>query len=139
MDASIFMDKSVTPDSAALSTALGKSFALWEETVRITKELYPALIEEWAFPGSKHGWSFRLKDKKRVLIYLLPREKYFMIAMVFGEKACAEVKVSTIADHIKAMLAEARPYAEGRGVRVAIRERSGLDDIRKMLEIKLRN
>jgi len=47
-------------------------------------EKYPEGFEEWNFPGKKYGWSFRIKDKKRAIVYLLPGDDAFMVAFVFG-------------------------------------------------------
>jgi hypothetical protein len=100
-------------------------------------EKFPAGLQEWHYPGQKYGWSFRIKDKKRAIIYFLPRERFFMVAFVFGEKATAQVLASGIAPAIKSLLEQAKAYAEGRGIRIDIRDKSGLADIKKLVEIKL--
>ena len=73
-----------------------------------TKKQYPEAIEEWNFSSEKFGWSFRLKDKKRVLIYLLPRDQYFKVAFVFGDKATDAILESTIAESIKSDIKAAK-------------------------------
>ena len=50
-------------------------------------EKNPAAIEEWHVAVKKYGWGFRIKDKKRAIIYLSPRKEFFKAAMVFGQKA----------------------------------------------------
>ena len=84
---SYFTDKKFIPTNPDLKKTLGSTFSIWESLVDTTKTLYPKAIEEWNFPDEKYGWSFRIKDKKRVIIYLLPQDKFFKVSLVFGQKA----------------------------------------------------
>lgn len=87
----------------------------------------------------KYGWSYRIKDKRRAIIYFLPRDKFFKVAFVFGQKATDIIMASDIDDDIKAELLQARKYAEGRGIRIEIKNELIISDIKKLIEIKLAN
>ena len=137
MDQSIFMNKARIPSEADLISSLGKSAGFWNEISEFVLLNYPKAIREWSYPGKNYGWSFRLKDSKRVIIYLLPRDKYFKVAFVFGQKATEQVLLSDVANEIKDALSSARVYAEGRGIRLDIKEQADLNDIKKLVEIKL--
>lgn len=138
METSIFTNKAKMPDNVQLSAALGDLFKVWMSIMEYTMKAYPKAAEEWNYPGQKYGWSFRIKDKKRAIVYLLPRDKYFMAAFVFGEKATADALVSSIQDAVKEIIASARVYAEGRGFRIEVRNEENLKDIIKLIDIKLR-
>lgn len=71
---SIFTDKTITPTSADLEKAIGATYAIWQDLEKFTTATAPFTAAEWNFSGEKFGWSYRIKDKKRVLIYLLPRD-----------------------------------------------------------------
>ena len=88
--------KTVKPTEIDLKDALGSTFSIWQLIRDFTKLLYPTAIEEWSFSGDKFGWSFRLKDKKRVLVYLLPRDSFFKVALVFGQNATDKILESNI-------------------------------------------
>lgn len=139
MDTSIFMDKTRIPDDFMLNEALGDSHHVWMEIRDYVFQKYPNAIEEWNSPGKNYGWSFRIKDKKRAIIYLLPRDKYFLVAFVFGEKATTEALESGINKEIKTIIESARVYAEGRGFRIEVRNAAIVQDVRKMIDIKLAN
>ncbi len=139
MDISIFTDKSKTPTEEDLRVALGKNYRLWEEIREHALSKGPKLVQDWSFPGPKYGWSFRIKDKKRAIIYLLPRDKYFKVAFVFGQRAYEEIMQSNISEGIKQALCEAKVYAEGRGIRIDVRDAEILPEIRALVEIKIRN
>ena len=137
MEHSIFLDKSHMPSDADLKEALGGQYELWMEIRKMVYQKYCTGIEEWNFPGKKHGWSFRIKDKKRAIIYLLPRQDEFLVAFVFGNKAYEAILRSQVSDQIKTGLIDARVYAEGRGIRIPVPDRSALEDIYRLIDFKL--
>jgi hypothetical protein len=139
MDASVFTDKEKKPGDGDLAAALGATFGLWVTLRNSVLEKYPAALQEWHFPGQKYGWSFRMKDKKRAIIYFLPRDGFFKVALVFGGKATAQALAAEISPAIKSELEQAKAYAEGRGIRIEVRDRAALADIAKLVEIKLAN
>lgn len=137
MDTSIFMDKAVLPDEEALKSAISETFPLWQALKVYAYAKYPKATEEWFTSGKKYGWAFRVKDKKRAIIYLLPRNGYFKAAFMFGQKATDQIMASDIDDGIKAELMTAKVYMEGRGIRIDITVKNQLEDIRKLIDIKL--
>lgn len=139
MDKSIFTDKTKPPSKKDLATALGKTLILWNEITAFVQGRYPGAINEWNFPGEKYGWSYRIKDKKRAIIYLLPRDNYFKAAFIFGQKAVDAVNNSAISEEIKKELAAAKVYAEGRGIRLDVKTKKSIEDIKRLVEIKLAN
>lgn len=136
---SIFTNKTTTPTPTDLENALGATFPLWKIFETFTIEQYPAATREWHYSGEKYGWSYRIKDKKRVLLYLLPRDQFFKAAFVFGEKATAQIMESDVSEAIKTELMLARPYAEGRGIRIDIKDASLVTDIQKLITLKIAN
>lgn len=138
-DISIFQDKASMPTDKELAEKLESSFERWKSIHDLVLRKYPGGLAEWNYPGKNYGWNFRIKDKKRALIYLLPREGYFKVAFVFGDKAVNEIVQSNISNHIKTAINQATKYAEGRGIRIDIMDDSVLRDIEQLIDIKLHN
>jgi hypothetical protein len=139
MEPSIFPDKTKIPDDLMLREALGAVYSAWMEIRDYVFRVYPKSAEEWNSPGQKYGWSFRIKDKKRAIIYLLPRDKYFLVAFVFGANATTEALASGIIKGFKSTIESARVYAEGRGFRIEVRDDAVLKDIKTLIDVKLAN
>ena len=137
MDISIFADKKMIPTTENLKESLDGTYEIWNELTGYVHLKYPSAIDEWKYSGDKYGWSFRIKDKKRVIIYLLPRDKFFKTAFVFGQKATDAVMNSRISDNIKSELESARVYAEGRGIRLDILNETILNDLKTLIDIKI--
>lgn len=139
MDISIFTDKENIPTDSDLVSALGNTCNLWHRILDYVHSQYPDAKNEWNYPGAKYGWSFRIRDKKRAIIYLLPRNKYFKVAFVFGQKATDTILKSDISQDIRSELENARVYAEGRGIRIDIKNEEVLRDIHLLTDIKIAN
>ncbi len=135
METSIFINKEKIPNNNDLTNSLGDTCEIWKTIVDYVHLKYPNSIDEWNC--SKNGWSFRMKDKKRAIIYFLPRDKYFKVAFVFGQKATDIIMQSQIATSIKIELDSAKVYAEGRGIRIDIKDKLIINDIKALIDIKL--
>lgn len=136
---SIFTEKASQPTEEALFDALGDLYPLWKTINDHCINLYPEATANWHYSGDKNGWSYRMSDKKRVLIYLLPRDGFFKTAFVFGQKAMNEIEISNIAESIKLELRQAKVYAEGRGIRLEVKDNNILKDIQQLIAIKIQN
>jgi hypothetical protein len=98
---------------------------------------YPNATADWTFPGPKYGWNFRMKDKKRAILYFLPRNKFFKVAFVFGQKATDVILKSNISEYIKNEPKSAKAYAEGRGIRIDVKNKKVMNDIKTLINVKL--
>lgn len=137
MALSIFENKEIIPDAKQLKNVLGKTYDNWVEIKAFVLSQYPKALEEWNYSGKNYGWGFRLKDKKRVIIYLTPCNNFFLFSFVYGEKATQAALKSNISKEIKQMIESAKVYAEGRGVRLEIHNNDSISDIKELIKIKL--
>nr|WP_294860639.1 DUF3788 family protein [uncultured Fluviicola sp.] len=139
MDTSIFTNKNSVPGDSDLSLELKDTYDLWCAIRNHVHKIYPDAIDEWHYSGAKYGWSFRIKDKKRVIVYLLPRGGFFKTAFLFGQKATDVIINSKLSPFIIEQLEAAKVYAEGRGIRIDILDAAFVNDMKQLVEIKLAN
>jgi hypothetical protein len=139
MAASVFEDKATMPDDKMLANALGKSNRLWQEIKKHLKAEYGELIEEWKFYGRKSGWVLKTLRKKRNLFFFIPLEGSFQVSFVFGEKAVVAVEKSGLPQELITELKNARKYAEGRGLRIDVKNSADVEHVKKLVEIKVNN
>lgn len=137
-DISLFTDKAHTPTEQELEAGLGHTYIFWKRLRSTTSNLAPSATGIWHYSGKKFGWSFRILDKKRVIVYLLPRESYFKVAFVFGDRAIRAIMDSAIADEIKEELVRATRYAEGKGIRIPIKSDILLLDTEQLITVKVK-
>ena len=60
-----------------------------------------------------------------------------MVAFNFGQKAFEKIMDSNVSQEIKHSLESATVYAEGRGVRIEVKNKKPLKDISQLIDIKL--
>ena len=137
MALSAFDDKASPPGDRALERMLGRTSRLWARMKNDLQAAHGPLIEEWNFSGKAYGWSFRLKEKKRTIVYMTPCRAHFLASFVLGEKACRAAHSAGLAASVLAVIDDAPRYAEGRGVRIPVRRRRDLDTVASLAEIKV--
>ena len=139
MGLSAFSDKSRQPRAEDLKTTLGRSATHWDSLTSHIAAEYAPLEETWNFAGANWGWSLRLKQKKRTVLYMTPCKGFFLVGFVLGEKAVKSAHDSPLPDSILAVIDEAKKYAEGRAVRIEIKNKRDLEITKKLAAIKMAN
>jgi hypothetical protein len=138
-DVSIFMEKAIVPTEDMLQEKIGLSYSWWTEIREFVLASFTKCVAEWNFPGKNYGWSYRIKDKKRAIIYLLPRNGHLKVAFVFGQKATDQILAGDFSAEIKDQLMKAKKYAEGRGISIDVADEDILMEIKKLVWIKMKN
>lgn len=136
---SVFLNPTVAPTQSDLADALGSTHELWQALERFVVELVPNTHAAWKCTHAKTGWSYRISDSKRVLLYLLPRDGYFKAAFVFGQNATDTIFASSIDSYIQQELRAAKVYVEGRGIRIDVNDNTRMEDIKMLIRIKVGN
>jgi len=139
MDTSYFTDLTKIPCNEDLKVAIGDLFPVWMEIRNFVFEKYPAAVEEWHISIKKYGWLYRIKDKKRAIIYLSPREGFFKATMVFGQKAVDKIMLTDISEELKLELKSSKVYVEGRVLRIEKVDYLNIPDLKNLIEIKIAN
>ena len=100
---------------------------------------YAPLDKAWIFAGAKWGWSLRLRRKKRTVLYMTPCNRHFLVGFALGEKAVKAAHACRLPNSILAIIDEAPKYAEGRGVRVAVKNKKDLAAVKELAAMKMAN
>ena len=139
MALSAFDDKSKPPTDKDLAATLGRTFALWKELQKLIEARFAPVTIEWISSSKSTRWGKRLKTEKRVIVYLAPREGYFLASFALGEKAVRAAHESKLPASVLATIDSAKKYAEGRGVRLEVRTAKDVRNIEQIAIIKMAN
>jgi hypothetical protein len=139
MALSAFDDKSRPPQDDDLATTLGSAFVFWNELKRLIASRFTPLSMEWRFSSKKTGWGLRLKREKRTVLYMTPCEGYFMASFALGEKAVKAAHENDLPVSVLEIIDSAKKYAEGRGVRLEVRNAEDVRNVEKLAVIKMAN
>jgi len=139
MALSAFDDRSKEPRAVDLKSTLGRSSAHWDSLIAYIAAEYAPLDKTWSFAGAKWGWSLRLKQKKRTVLYMTPCNRHFLVGFALGEKAVKAAHARPLPDSILTVIDEAKRYAEGRGVRVEVKNKKDLEIAKGLAAAKMEN
>ena len=139
MALSAFDDKANEPGQRDLEKTLGRSAAHWVALVAHIAAEFAPLDESWNFAGAKWGWSLRLKQKKRTVLYMTPCRKHFLVGFALGERAVQAAREGGLPGPVLEQIEQAPKYAEGRGVRLEVRTKKDLEAVKRIAAIKMAN
>jgi hypothetical protein len=139
MALSAFDDKSKPPEDADLATTLGDTFVFWNKLKRLIASRFAPLSMEWGFTSKKTGWGLRLKQEKRTILYMTPCHGYFLASFALGEKAAKAAHESNLPASVLEVIDNAKKYAEGKGVRLEVRNAEDVRNVGKLAPIKITN
>ena len=132
-------DKAREPSDADVAEVLGDASHLWTDLKALMASQFDPLAEDWTFSGKKWGWSLRLKQKKRAVLYMTPSTGFFFAGFALGEKAVAAANSSDLPPSLLEIINDSQKYAEGRAVRLEVRSAADVDNVIEIAKIKMAN
>ena len=120
------------PSDAALKARLGPAHAAW----RALLASVPGVEHQWKVYSAKAGWTLKLKEGERTLLYAHPQDGEFRVVVVLGEKAAKAALAARLPQRLRETIAAARPYVEGRSIPVVVRGPADLSDVERLLPFK---
>lgn len=134
-----FVGNTHPPSRTELEHALGPAAASWNEMVH-ELEQDGITAEEWkgVYPN-KYGWTLRLKQKSRTIVYLSPCAGCFRVGFILSDRAMEAAGKAVLPGPVKERLAHAPKYPEGHGLRLTVNSNKDLPPIRSIARIKMAN
>jgi hypothetical protein len=137
MEPNAFVGKKSKPTESQLALVLGPSKSLWDQIIEELSNECPT--QQWSSYSVKAGWSLKLKRKDRTILYLSPYAEGFRASFVLGDKAVRATRDAGLSRAVLKLIAEAKKYAEGTGIRVDVTSAADVEDVKNLATIKLAN
>ncbi len=137
MALSIFDEKSRPPEDVDLARALKESFLFWNELKKSIALRFKPSVFEWGFTSQTTGWGMRVRHRDRTILYLTPCEGYFLASFALGDKAVKAAHADDLPAAVLKVIDAAKKYAEGRGVRLEVRNGRDIRNVEKLAAIKM--
>lgn len=132
-----FAGQKESPSDEKLTAALGKARVAWDQLLQMLAADYGVDIAEWSSYSVKAGWSLRMKQRKRTIVWLSPAVGCFQVMFILGTRATAAAAVAGLSAVAHQALEDGVKYSEGTGVRLVIRNARELGSVKKLVAIKL--
>jgi len=139
MTPNAFIGRTSAPTDRDLTAALGAVKPLWNLIAKDMAQELGLAEREWKCAGRKYGWSLRLKQGTRNIVYLSPCQGCLRVAFILGDKAVRAARASKLGARATKLLDEAPRYPEGTGIRLEDVRSKDIPLIKKLARIKLEN
>jgi len=136
MALSAFADQAHQPTDRDPRSILGKSYVAWIRLIELVSDRISPVSQVWGFTSASSGWGLRLKRNDRVILYMTLREDHFLVSFALGEKAVAAARTRKLPTAVLKAIESAPKYAEGRGVRLEVRQAREVSALATLAEIK---
>lgn len=127
-------EDSEAPSADELARLLGKSHTAFRA---IASDRAGATCE-WKRYSKKAPWVLKVSEGRRTLFYLTPQAGQFEVTVVLGERAAEAALAGRVRHGLHAAIRSAKPYVEGRPVRVVVRGKADLAGVAQLLAVKLK-
>ena len=125
--------ESKPPDRQELATLLAGS----HDAFLALTQRSPAFRCEWKRYSKKSPWVLRVSQGDRTLLYASPMAGAFEVTVVVGERAAQAALAGRVSKALHASIRAAKPYVEGRPVRVMVRTQADLAGVEQLVAVKL--
>ncbi|MEI8334685.1 MAG: DUF3788 family protein [Chloroflexota bacterium] len=137
MEPSVFGDRTRIPTDRELEAVLGPAILLWGALKATLAVEFDPVVEAWSFAGKAHGWSLRLRRRDRAIVYLTPLPGGFRASLALPERAVPVALESHLPGPIRAVVAGAQAYPEGRAVRIEVTSEDDVASVMTLARIRM--
>jgi hypothetical protein len=121
------------PTAGDVSTLLGSSHAQFEVLTG-----RPGAACEWRRYSKTAPWVVKVSEGDRTLFYITPKPGHFEVTVVLGERAVVAALAGRVGKKLHAAIRKAKPYVEGRPVRVLVRGEADVQAVEELVAVKLK-
>jgi hypothetical protein len=121
------------PDAGQLATLLGRSHAAFSALTQRGS----GVTTEWKRYSKTAPWTLKVSHGERTLFYVTPQRGAFEATVVLGERAAEAALSGRVSKSLHASVRAAKPYAEGRPVRIVVTGEEELSGVEELLAVKL--
>ena len=132
----VLSDKSVIPTDDYIFSIIGKRKVHWVTIMKYLSENYPDASGSWNYYNDGKQWLFKLVRKKKTVFWSSILSDTFRITFYLGNKAETIIENSDLPQSIKEEFKTAKRYGLIRPVTIKIMDKTDVDNILKMIDIK---
>lgn len=138
MKTNVFLEREPVPTDELIEATIGAPFQQLLEIREFVNENVGPTKEEWKYYGKKYGYNLKTFLKRRNL-FIIIYEDHFTISLIYGSRAEAAIMESDVTEKSKKELSESRKYGEGKGISFDVYDARHMQDIKKLIMLKVEN
>jgi hypothetical protein len=136
MPLSAFHDQESLPTDAGVRHVLGDAHATWELLLGLVAERIGPVSEVWKCTSVKTGWGLRVVRETKVILYMTPQPRQFVVSFALGERAVKAARMAKLSAAVMQVIEAAPGFVDGRRVRITVRDARDLETLAQLAAIK---
>jgi hypothetical protein len=136
METPILRDPQIFPSAEVLKDALGNTYSVFEELVKITTATEFGLVPEWNYYNDGKAWLCKVRYKKKTIFWLSVWDQYFKTTFYFTIDTSAGVAGLDIRKSLKENLNQSKPVGKLIPLTIDVRKKEQVKDLLKIIEYK---
>jgi hypothetical protein len=138
MNPVLLTDPNVTPDEKQVFAIIGDKSTLWLELHDYLYQQHKDISEVWRFYNDGKCWLFRYLKKTKTICWISILESTFQVGFWFGAKAEPIILASDLPENIMEEYRNAKKTKIGSGIGIVIRNRADLENVIKLMELRIK-
>jgi hypothetical protein len=136
METPALKDPAISPAKKVLQTALGKSYAAYEDLMTLVESDAFGLTPNWNYYNDGKAWLCKVQFKKKTVFWLSVWDHYFKLGFYFTEKNSKGIFDLDIDEEIKKGFKEHKSVGKLLPLVLSITKKVQLKDALKIIEYK---
>lgn len=136
METQLLRDEQIFPAREELKKALGDSYTVYEELMRIMSDDSLGLVPQWNYYKDGKAWLCKVCYKKKTVFWLSVWDGFFRTGFYFTEKTSTGVTDLDIEKSLKEDFIQRKPVGKLLPLAINVRRREQLEDLVKIIEYK---
>ena len=133
----VLTDPNVQPTDELIFSIIGKNSIYWQRIIKYLYDNHSDITEAWRFYNDGKCWLYRTLRKKKTIYWVGILKDTFRISFYLSDKAEALIEDSTLSENIKEEFRNTKG-SKFRSVTVVMRSAEDLENVLKLIEIKLK-
>jgi hypothetical protein len=138
MEPIVLTDPNVKPTDELVWSYIGEYHIYWQQIIEYLYKNHVDITEEWRFYNDGKSWLYRTLRKKKTIYWIGILKDTFRISFWLGEKAEPVIEASSLSESVKEYYRDAKRYKIGRCISIIMSSPEDLDDVIKLIELKLK-
>jgi hypothetical protein len=137
MEKPVLSDANTHPTEEIILGFLGKAKGCWKEFGDMLKSSFPNLELCWNYYKDGSNWFCKVVNKKKTIFWLSVYDGYFKTAFYFTEKTGSNIRRLDIGKEIIDSYLKAKSFGKLKPLRIDIKSKEAIKDLKKVIEYKL--
>jgi hypothetical protein len=137
MEKPVLSDMNTYPSEEIILSFLGKSKTCWKEFGDMLNTSFPNLEPCWKYYKDGSNWLCKVVNKKKTVFWLSVYNGYFKTAFYFTEKTGSNIPRLDIGKEIIDSYLKAKSIGKLTPLRIDIKSKKDIRDLKKVIEYKL--